>query len=144
MVKAGSNQLTVAREANEAEVEAIKIAQRKKFDRPQYVEDFVSIIEGLDSLFPENDLRKLIILDVEEQLKIFRTLAVDQLTFDQLRYWKKWSVSVDISLDNAESAKNIGNTLLTYPNLCPLLKIPSVAKKADQELFQTYLDALSV
>lgn len=143
LVKSKSNQFSVEREATEREVEAMETAQRKTLDRPQYVDEVVAVIHGLDALYAESDLRTILVLGVEEPLKKFRTLIIDELTFEQLVYWKKWAVTVEGSLESATFATAAGVVLLTRENLSPLLQLPTLAKGVDRALFQTYLDAIT-
>jgi hypothetical protein len=143
LVKTKSNGFSVQREATEKEAETMEVLQGRPLSRPQYVDEVVAVIRGLEVLYGENDLRQLLVIDVEELLKKFRTLAIDELTFEQLAFWRKWAVSVERSLETAKLAISYGQSLLTRDNLAPLLLLPSLERGAERALFQEYLAAIT-
>jgi hypothetical protein len=57
-------------------------------------------VEG-EALYPENNLRDLLIVQILDELKAFKKIAIDDLTKAQLIRWKKWATSVDVIFDKA-------------------------------------------
>lgn len=141
MIKAGTVTLTIERVATESEIQNLEASQNRKLPRPQYIDEPVAEVGGLQALYPENDLRKLLILDLQENIKAFREKDIDTLTFDELRYWAKWVASVENTIERAGDAISLGRTLLTQANLEPFIKILTTEK--DKILFRAYIKKLN-
>jgi hypothetical protein len=140
LAKTKSNVVSLQRRATEQEVEDLETIQRRKIERPHYIDEPVALIVGVEVLYPENDLRHLLVFELEEKIKDFKGKNPDLMTFEQLTKWRKWAVSVDGVMDTASSAMGYGRELLTTKNLEPLLKIIEVGQ--DRAQFRTYLDAI--
>lgn len=140
MIKTGSNLLTKPREATDAEVEALEAAQGRTVQRPLIIDEPVAEITGLQALYPENDLRKLLVLDLTTNLDKFKELDIDCLTYEELRFWSKWAGTVDTTLEKAQAAMEYGNALLNRENLAPFLKV--LPKSEETTLFLAYLKEL--
>ena len=83
MVKARDARLTRDREATEEEVAQLEQAQGRRLPRPQYVSERIGDLVGLGALYPENNLKAILIEDVSERLKALNELAIDSLGFEQ-------------------------------------------------------------
>lgn len=140
MVKTKSDVLRVQRQATEHEIENEEALQNKKIARPYYIDEPVANILGIEALYPENDLRKLLVLELEEKIKTFKSKKIDEMTFEELSKWKKWAVSVDLTLETASTTTRYGQELLSHKNLVPLLKV--IEKGQDQDLFRNYLETI--
>lgn len=141
--KTKSNVLHAQREATEQEIEDLEVIQRKKIERPFYLDEPIAEIRGIEALYPENDLRKLLIIDLEENIKAFKSLNIDNMTFEKLSYWKKWAVSVDGILEAATTAVIAGRALLELKNLSPILKINGLEKDPERVVFRAFLDSIT-
>lgn len=80
MIKTGTGILSVQREATQEEIETMEAMQRRKIQRPHFVEDRIAEITGIQTLHSENDLKKLLVLDLEENLKAFKGKDIDSLS----------------------------------------------------------------
>lgn len=120
MVKTRQNVVTVDREASEDEIKEMEAVRGRTLPRPQYIEEAVAQIEGIDALYPENDLRQLLVLNVEQELQVFEELKVDSLSSESLRRWNKWVNAIEPTLDRASSSIEAGRRLLRRQNLQPL------------------------
>lgn len=139
MLKNGTNTLTIEHEATSSEIEALEAMQGRKLPRPHVISETVANIAGLQALYPENDLRTLLVLDLETRLNEFKEKDIDSLTYDELRFWTKWADSVENTLEKATNAAEIGRELLTKPNLEPFSR---VLTRDDNSLFRAYLKGL--
>lgn len=117
MVKARDPMLTQDREATEAEVVHLEQAQSRRVQRPHYVSVPLGELAGLDALFPENDLKVLLIDGVSERIKELNEANIDSLTFEQLQKWSRWLGELDKVLERAIRAVRNGRMLLTQENL---------------------------
>ncbi|GJH13594.1 hypothetical protein CBA19CS11_32170 [Caballeronia novacaledonica] len=99
-------------------------------------------VAHLDALHSENDLREILIVDIEENLKAFAALDIDQLTHTQLRHWAKWTGGVEPKLERAEEALRKGRALLVEANLEPLAATLAPLGIGRYE-FQQFLASLS-
>jgi hypothetical protein len=142
LVKQKSGKFTREREATAQEVEDIEVRTGHKAEGQLYVSDFEANIEGVEALYAENNLRTLLMVQVLDELKAFKSLSIDELTKPQLTRWKKWATSVDLILDRAAESVEHGRRLLTKENLSPLLRIEGLDKNGELERFEAYLEQL--
>jgi hypothetical protein len=141
-IKNQSGRFQLQREATEQEADDMEAKVGRKLPRPQYVLTLDVVISGVEALYQENNLSRILIIQLQEQIKAFRPLNVDQLTETQLRYWKKWAVTVDQLLEVAERSIEHGRILLTSENLAPLLHIESLGKNGEADRFRAFLAKL--
>lgn len=111
------------------------ISQRNQ----DYIEEVVGRIDGIAVLYPENDLRKLLITGMEN-LAAIKIADVDNLKDKTLRDLAKWIDEVDPALARAEDAVAAGRRLLTKNNLQQLHIF--LSKKEDKRTFNAYLNGL--
>ena len=140
LLKSRSNLLSESREATPQEIENLEGAQGKRLNRPHYLEIQIAEIRGLAALYPEYDLRLMLVVDLEQHLKSFRTKDIDTMTFEELRHWVKWIGTVDKTIENAVGSISRGRELLRFDNLIAFEKI--LAKQDDKNAFRTYLKSL--
>ena len=140
LLKSRSNLLSESREATPQEIENLEGAQGKRLNRPHYLEIQIAEIRGLAALYPEYDLRLMLVVDLEQNLKSFRTKDIDTMTFEELRHWVKWIGTVDKTIENAVGSISRGRELLRFDNLIAFEKI--LAKQDDKNAFRTYLKSL--
>lgn len=130
MVKARTPEVATSRLATDEEIELIEVSEGRKVSRPHYVEDSAESIPGFEALYPENDLRALLVLDLEVHIAEFRGLSIPNLTHGQLRHWAKWVATVDGTLERADAAVSAGRRLLTADGLGPLLQVLAPLEQA--------------
>lgn len=138
MVRSGSGLLTKPREASSEEIEALR-ATGARTGKPHYIEEPVGEIVGFEAMYPEYDLRKLLVLNIDEKLRDFKMLNEDTMTYEQLKYWTKWIGSIDNTLEIVIEAINHGQRLLTSDNL---IQFNQVLTRADKDLFRGFLKTL--
>lgn len=137
LLKSGSGTLQISRVATEAEVEDAEALEGKKIQQPYYILDATFEIQGVEALADENNLRNILILDLEENLAAFRGKSIDELRYEELRRWAMWVAKVDEKLNKAESALMLGRKLLIADNLKCLKKI--LDSPSDNAMFDQYL-----
>lgn len=140
LVKTGSNRLTRPRLATEAEAELLRQTQAIKESGPLYVDEDIAHVQGLDALSPQNDLRQLLVLDLEQRIQDFEQVRIDELSFEALKHWSKWAGNVGSTLERARDVVESGRRLLTQENLTPVLQVMDDRKEAEQ--FREYLKTL--
>ena len=138
MVKSRSTALRKERAANEDEIKAYALANNAK--QLRYVEETIANIAGMEVLFEENDLRKLVIDDVLEEVKLFKNLKIDNLIYSELSRWAKWVNSLDFIKEKIKNSMSAGLLLLTQTNLEPFAKI--ISKNEDSKEFSKFLKKL--
>lgn len=136
MVKNGTSILTIEREATSAELDALE-AMGQKVQRPHVVSEPVADIAGLQALYPENDLKTLLVLDLEHKLHEFKEKDIDSLSYEELRRWTKWADSIENTLETATIAVMLGGDLLSQSNLEPFSML--LVWQEDKSLFRGYL-----
>lgn len=140
LVKARSNVLSRQREATKEEIEQSEAMEGRGLSGPQYVGEQIAQIQGMEALYPENDLRALLVLKLEEKLREFKNQDIDTLRYSGLKHWVKWADSVEATLEQAERAVEQGRKLLTKDNLSAFLEVATERENIDQ--FHKYLDEL--
>lgn len=139
MIKSRSNILKKSRLASEEEIKAAEFSQTR-VSKPYYIEDNIAVISGLDALFEENQLKKLVIIELEEKIKPFKKLKIDNLSHKELATWAKWVTSVESTKDKIKASIDAGVNLLRSSNLIAFKKI--ISNKQDREKFDKFLKKL--
>ncbi|MEM4988023.1 hypothetical protein V8G57_11555 [Collimonas sp. H4R21] len=142
LVKQKSGRYTREREATAQEAEDMETKAGRKLDRPLYITDYEVNIRGIEALYPENNLRELLIVQILDELKAFKKLSIDELSHAQLIRWKKWATSVDLILDNASASIDHGRVLLTKENLEPLSRLENLNKNGELQRFLAFIGQL--
>jgi hypothetical protein len=140
IIKSRNRVLVVLRQATEQEIDALEATSNRPISRPHYIEQPIAEISGIEALYPENDLRQLLITDLENKLREFVSKDIDKMTFNELRTWAKWVGTINTLLKAAERIVSLGRTLLTKENLFPLTKLVNGTKR---DSFSSFLDSLS-
>lgn len=140
MLKTGESQLTLEREATPQEYEMEEARTGRAPKRPIIVSEKIAEIRGLEMLQQANDLRQILIVDLEENIKIFESLNIDSLESNSLFKWSKWCGTIEQKLENASQSLQLGSELLKKKNLEPFLKI--IQDEDGHRGFKNYLDSL--
>lgn len=141
MVKTRNPILLISREATSQEVENMESTQGRRLPRPQYIDEAVAQIDGIEALYPEADVRKLLVFDIEEPLKKFEGENIDSMTFERLRHWARWvNTVIEPTVEAAARAVDHGRRLLVAENLQPLERLLGRGEDIDQ--FAKYLKTL--
>ena len=141
MVKARDPRLTLEREATDEEMAQLEQAQGRRLPRPQYTSVSIGEIAGLDVFYPENNLRVLLVDEVEERIKALNAANIDTLTYEQLRKWSKWLGGLEAVLDWAVQTVRSGRVLLRQSNLSPLSEAVELNTE-DHQHFHKFLKHL--
>ena len=142
MIKTRTNVLSEARQATAQEIEDQEAREGRRLSGPQYREIRIAEIDGLSTLYPENNLRDILVLDLEAKLQRFRETDLDTLTPEELKQWVKWISTVEPSIERAEAIIGAGRRLLKKENLRPFLTI--LTDEHDVTQFREYLNAIEV
>ena len=105
------------------------------------MQDQIALVEGLPILYPEYDLRNLLICDVLPRLRIIESLVVAGLSDAQLRDHAKWIGAKDEKIARAERAIAEGIKFLRRPNLAPFVRL--LNRPSDRQAFSRLLGLLT-
>lgn len=108
------------RTANKAEAEVLEATGQRA---PYFVTDVLAEIAGIEALCPENDLRALLVLEIQEPLRELDKLDIGSMTPNELRRWVKIVDSVEPTIERAVHAITEGRKFLTAANLEPLHQV---------------------
>jgi hypothetical protein len=139
MVRSRNPEVTIERRATDEEVQEIEVREARSVRRPHYISDPVGRVSGLEALYPENDLRELLVIDLQKPIDEFRELSIPSLTHMELRRWAKWVATIDDTLERATTAVASGRLLLSAAGLEPLLRS---LQQADQTQFRAFIRSL--
>lgn len=123
LIKTRQDILTIEREATEDEIERLEGIAGRRLPRPHYIEEQVARIDGMEALYAENDLRKLLVLDIEEELNAFDKVDIDSATSSTLGRWNRWASTILPNLEIATAAIDAGRRLLKPNNLEPFVQL---------------------
>lgn len=140
MIKSRSNVLQKEREATEAEIKAAELSQSRSVGGRYYVQEDIAVISGLHVLYKENDLKDLAVIEIEENIKSFKKLVIDNLTHTELARWAKWVNTVESTKDKIKNSMNAGISLLKSSNLLIFKEI--ISKRQDIDNFEKFLKKL--
>lgn len=132
LIRSRNGAILIPRLATEDEVNEMEVIQNKTLERPQYIEESKGVLKGIEVLYEENDLRKLLVLDLESNLKSLSELDVDDATFKDLQYWSKWCNEFDSKLEKINSVVASGLRFLTTENLQQLLSVIEEQKESKE------------
>lgn len=138
LCRARDPRLSREREATETEIEQLEQAQGRRVPRPHYVSESLGVLAGLDALYPENNLKAILIEDLSERLKALNEINIDMLTYQELAQWSRWLGTFDATVEKALAAVRNGRMLLTQENLAPL----SDAAELNTEEHESFLKYL--
>jgi hypothetical protein len=141
MVKTRNNALSVQRQATKREIEELEVIQNRKLSGDYVIDEQVAEILGIEALYPENDLREILVINLEDNIKRFKEENIAKLTYNELKAWVKWVDSVNGALDKASIAMQSGRILLNIENLEPFYKVLNT--HGDKKKFRDYLRRLN-
>lgn len=125
LLRARSGRLTQQRIATKEERERLQ-ASGQRLEKETYVEDLVGQLDGIAALYPENDLRKLLVKKLRGELDELVLADVDQLDDRSLARLAKWSEEIEPTLVRAAEVIGLGQRLFLQANIRQLMTyIPS-------------------
>jgi len=140
MVKARQPVLFIDREATAQEIDSLEAAQGRRVSRPHYIPDPIAEIEGLKALYPENNLRNILVIELQERIKQFEEEEnIDNLSYESLRDWAKWIGSIETAIEHVLASIESGRRLLRAENLEPFTLILNAK---DIDMFRKFLKEL--
>jgi hypothetical protein len=142
MVKMRTNILTAQRQASAQEVDDLEAIRGQRVPRPHYIDEPIANIAGLEALYPENDLRSIVILNLDEKLREFEGLNIDTMSYETLRSWVQWVSTIERTIDHGNEVVAHGLKLLQPQNVQPLFQV--LASQEDKNIFRAFIKNLSV
>jgi len=141
VVKTRGTSLSNEREASSSEIEQEEARTGRTIKRPHVVTEHVADIAGVQVLYPDYDIRALLIDDLTTNLSKLSDTNVDTLTYSELRNWTKWLDTVERTLERAQDAVGFGRQLLTPINLEPFYSV--LTRRDEKDMFRKFLNTLS-
>lgn len=136
LVRRRAGTLTRSRVTTQEERDRLRAQGAATKRDQQYVDEVVGQLEGISALYPENNLRELLVTGMD-MLAVIKVADVDSLKDKALRDLAKWIISVDPTMARAEETIEAGRRLLTKNNLQQLLVF--IDTKAERRTFNTFL-----
>lgn len=117
MVRGRSGVIVVDVEVEEEVIRAREVSTGNKLPRPQYDQVSRGVIEGIECLYPENDIRTIMVVDLIENLTTLLEHEVEKMSSIDLSRWAKWCNEYDNKRERLQVSYNKGLLLLTRTNL---------------------------
>jgi hypothetical protein len=139
LVRARSGRLTQQRVATKEERERLQ-ASGQRLEKETYVEDLIGQLDGIAALYPENDLRELLVKKLRGELDELVLADVDQLDDRSLTRLAKWSEEIEPTLIKAAEVIGLGQRLFLQANIRQLMAyVPSRDGQKSMASFITQL-----
>ena len=91
--------------------------------RQKMIEEEVGALDGFAALYPENNIRKLLVLETDIPLRELAALDVDTASRHELSRWAKWTGEVDTRLRQCREIIGHGQALFRRNNIAKLAEI---------------------
>lgn len=137
MIRARDGAIRVPRVATEEETKEMEAMASRSLPRPQYVEEKKGNLRGIECLYHENNIREILVLDVERQLARLAEFDVDAATSNELRFWAKWCQELEGKLERVRESVKAGRALLSRENLVQLFEV--IPDPAELTSFRNWL-----
>ena len=137
MAKARNGRITRQRQATSLEIENLEAIQAKEIRRPHYIEEEIGNLAGISALYPEHNLRELLVLDVTKGLERIQQLDILSLSEGELRLHTNWASGLDAKLKTAKQAVREVKIFLSPSNLSKLEVL--IREKEDKRSFSKFL-----
>ena len=135
-------EILAPRYATKEEIKQIEASEKRKIEGQHYINESHGRLNGFSVLYPENDLRELLVVDLEQGLRKILDLDVDSLSSSELKSHVNWSTTVDAKLKRADDAIRAGSRFLQRDNLIKL-DLGAPLSSDDFQEFETFLDSLT-
>ena len=142
MVRARNMLLTKDRMATNREIEDLEAIENRKIERPHYIQEPIANIQGIEVHYQENNLRDLIVCDLEQGINALAGSDIDQMNFSELRKWSKWVNSFGVKFEKARAIVAAGRRFFIESNLLPFRTI--IEDPDDAKQFQKLIAALPI
>jgi len=116
------------------------LGQGQTLERPHYIVEKVGQLDGAAALYPESDLRKLLV-ETMAPLDQLEVADIDSLSDYNLRELDKRIDQIEPSLAQAENAIAAARRLLTKSNISQLELL--VDTRAEHEAVKAFVQLLS-
>jgi hypothetical protein len=154
-VRERNTEITRSRLATEQEIEDIEAIENRTIERPHYLSEPVATLAGISCLYPENDLREKIVVDLQSNLKKIETLDIDKANTSVLKHWSDWVGQFDNKIENVEEIISSAHRFLDLNNLKKLKCVltndsvlailgPSKKQVAETKQFEKLIKKLAI
>ena len=120
IIRARDGAIIIPRIASSGEIETLEASQNRTLPRPYYIDEVKGHLKGIEALFPENDLRELLIVDISQNLTLLDGFDSDSGLYRDLSHWSKWCGEFENKIFSAEKIIKQGIALLEADNLLQL------------------------
>jgi hypothetical protein len=117
MVKARNPKIAVSKRLSEAEIKDMEVIQGKRLPRPYYTEEKLGDLAGLAALYKENDLREIVVHDIEAGFKLLSEFDEDTVTYKRLVEIANWCADFETKIAKVESICKLSIPLFKLDNL---------------------------
>ena len=140
MAKARNGRIIRQRQATDLEIENLEAMQGKEIKRPHYIAEEIGHLAGIPALYPEHNLRELLVVDVAKGLERIQQLDIPSLRESELRAHRKWASDLDAKLNTVKQTVREAKTLLAQSNLSQLAEL--IKGKDEKYRFSKFLAQL--
>ena len=136
MVRDQRHELIRVRQATKEERDTASVMGAGKASEEHIVEEVVGALSGIEILYSKNDLRDLLVLDLQAKFRELLELDIDTMEHRSLRDWSEWCQGFERKIERAEGIVAIGMRFLSPGNL---EQISLVLDGDDDALYRKHL-----
>lgn len=141
MARARDGRIKIQRQATVQEIENLEVIQGKKIERPHYLDEEIGYLSGIAALYPEHNLKSILIDDVLQGLDSIQHLNVSTLGDSDLLKFSKWAAELDAKLNTVRRVIREAKMLLSPANLSKLDIL--IQGKDDKRMFLKFIAKLA-
>jgi hypothetical protein len=125
MVRTQSSTLKRQRLATAREIEMMRETGSRASEKPNgvVIEEDIGSLSGLSVLYPEKNIREILIKDIEVRLNEFRSVVVDTASRYELSTWAKWVSEIDAKLKTCREIIEAGRAFFSRENIAKLAEL---------------------
>ncbi len=135
MIRSRNPSIIKPRLATNKEIDIIR-ASGSPLKTPHYIDEQIGSFRGSESLYKENDIRELLILDLQQNLAALEKLDIKILSQTDLKRWSTWCNDYQQKYQRACEIIENGKNLVVTENLVQFL--PLVEDQREQKLFKSF------
>lgn len=141
MARARNGRISIQRQATDSEIENLEAIQGKKIERPYYLDEEIGYLSGISALYPEHNLKDMLIRDVLGTFHRLQKVQIAALNDAELLKFSKWADELEGKLSRVRRTMSEAKALLSPANIS---KLEALAQdKNEKRVFSKFTSKLS-
>ncbi|WP_299728014.1 hypothetical protein [uncultured Endozoicomonas sp.] len=140
MIRSRNPDIVIEKELSEKEILDNEAIEGRTLPRPQYREEKIATLKGFSALYPENDLRKRLIVGIWDNLNSLTNSGISLFSHNDLKYWANWCSSYEKEFDDICSIVRQGSSLISTTEISKLTVL--INSHSERKLLNQFLKSI--